>query len=148
MEVWLAQLIEWTQRCWPAAPYQASHVDNNVWLHTPRTGDGAIFSVALDVATLLGNIAIDACPSWHWGLDMSSATLRGPMLRSNRVVMITAPLRSKGFRALEDWEVLVVLRYQQQPDHFLFRGPLSTDAWATRLQDACSGRVVEFNQQS
>ena len=143
----MAQLIAWTQSCWPAAPYSPEHLQDSYWLHCNRLVDDAIFSVTLDVASYIGQIAIAAQPAWRWGLDMSAASLRGPMLTSRRVLLTTAPLGQQRVRNALDWEALVVQRYRE-PQHFLFKGPLESDAWMSQLHDACTDRVSAHFQQA
>ena len=146
-QAWIGQLIDWTRRCWPAQPYRPEHLATDDWLRLPRTGDDAIFSVTLDLATRMGEVVRAACPDWRWGLDMSAASLRGPMLTSRRVVLTTAPLGPQGVRLVRDWEVAVVLRYQN-PQHFLFEDPLSNDAWSKDLEAGATGRVIRLHKDA
>ena len=146
-EALMAELIAWTQRCWPATPYWPEHLQDSYWLHCDRLVDDAIFSVALDLGSYFGQIAIAAQPAWRWGLDLSAASLRGPMLSARRVLLSTAPLGKQQVREQLDWEALVVQRYRE-PQHFLFKGQLADDAWMTQLRDACTGRLITHFQQS
>ncbi len=141
-QAWVGQLIDWTRRCWPAQPYRPEHLDKDVWLKVARIGDDAIFSVTLDLATLMGEVIKSACPAWRWGLDMASANMGGqPMLTARRVVMTTAPLGSKGIRVIRDWEAAIVAHYWHQ-DPLERGGPLTSHPLFSRFMDACSGRVV------
>ena len=141
-QAWVGHLIDWTRRCWPAQPYRPEHLDKDVWLKVARIGDDAIFSVTLDLATLMGEVIKSACPAWRWGLDMASANMGGqPMLTARRVVMTTAPLGSKGIRVIRDWEAAIVAHYWHQ-DPLERGGPLTSHPLFSRVMDACSGRVV------
>ena len=141
-QAWVGQLIDWTRRCWPAQPYRPEHLDKDVWLKVARIGDDAIFSVTLDLATLMGEVIKSACPAWRWGLDMASANMGGqPMLTARRVVMTTAPLGSKGIRVIRDWEAAIVAHYWHL-DPLERGGPLTSHPLFSRFMDACSGRVV------
>ena len=147
-QAWVGHLIDWTRRCWPAQPYRPEHLDKDVWLKVARVGDDAIFSVTLDLATLMGEVVRAACPAWRWGLDMASANMGSqPMWTARRVVMTTAPLGSKGIRVIGDWEAAVVNRYQR-PSAFDYGVSLSHDVWWTGLEDDCSGRVIQFYEQA
>ena len=145
-EALMSQLIDWTHGCWPQAPYSPEHLQDSYWLHCDRLVDDAIFSVTLDVASYIGQMVIGLQPAWRWGLDMSAASLRGPMLTSRRVLLTTAPLGKRQLRNALDWEALVVQRYRE-PRHFLFQGPPESDAWMSQLRDACTGRVIAHLEQ-
>ncbi|MFT4163824.1 MAG: hypothetical protein QM650_01115 [Microlunatus sp.] len=126
-------------RCW----FNGSIEDRLAALRELLTGDDAIFSLTLDLATYFGEIVRSTRPEWRWGLDLTRSSLRGPMLTSRRIILCTAPLGVRGIRVQEDWEAVVVLRYRK-PAHFLFAGPLDHDSWLTRLRDGCSGRVIDL----
>ena len=145
-QVWIGQLIDWTRRCWPAQPYRPEHLATDDWLRLPRTGDDAIFSVTLDLATRMGEVVRAACPDWRWGLDMSAASLRGPMLTSRRVVLTTAPLGPQGVRLVRDWEAEVVARYKRAGS-IDYAAALPFDPWWINFEDACTGRSIRMLAQ-
>ena len=146
-QAWIGQLIDWTRRCWPPQPYRPEHLATDEWLRLPRTGDDAIFSIALDLATRMGEVVRAACPDWRWGLDMTAASLRGPYLTSRRVVLTTAPLGTKRIRLTDDMEAGVVDRYQH-PGNFDYSAPLHLDPWWVNFEDACTGREVTFFEEA
>ena len=144
-QAWVGQLMDWTRRCWPAEPYRPEHLKEEHWLHAPRVGDDAIFSITLDLATLFGEICIAVYPAWRWGLDMARGNMGSqPMITARRVVLTTAPLGAKNIREIEDCEAMVVGRYQRPNQFDYSSGPLPNDRGVRHLEDACSGRVIKF----
>lgn len=134
----LARLIDWTRACWPDAPYRPEHRQDEYWAASDRTGDDAIFSVALDVATLLGQTVRAGCSAWRWGLDLSRDSLRHDMFSSRRVVLMPPP----GARAgLLDMEAVVRARYLN-PQASWFRGPPPHDLWWEYVHDGYTGQSL------
>lgn len=145
-QAWIGQLIDWTRRCWPPKPYRPEHLATDEWLRLPRTGEDGIFSVMLDLATRMGEVVRAACPSWRWGLDMTAASQRGPMLTSRRVVLTTAPLGPQGIRLIRDWEAEVVARYKRLGS-IDYAAPVPFDPWWLNFEDACTGRSIRMLEQ-
>ncbi|MDO5624990.1 MAG: hypothetical protein Q4G71_09900 [Pseudomonadota bacterium] len=140
----VAQLIDWTRDCWPGEPYRPEHTQDSCWVVSERTGDDAIFSVVLDVATLLGQIIMAGRSEWRGGLDMDPASLGSqPMFSARRVVLISPLLGEQRVPALMDMEALVLDRYCK-PHNLDFTGPLEHDAWMKYVRDGYTGRVIDM----
>ena len=141
-----ARLIEWTRACWPDKPYLSEHKDRHYWAMSARTGDDAIFSVVLDVATLLGQIIMDGRKEWRWGLDMARSSLgHQPSLTARRVMLMSPLLGQQRHALLKDMEALVLSRYLT-PNDFSFRDPLEFDSWVEYVRDGYTGREFDFYQ--
>lgn len=139
------RLIDWTRACWPGAPYQPRHLSEADWLASDRQGDDAIFSVVLDVATLMGQWVMAGRPEWRWGLDMSRASLgHQPMLTARRVVLTTPLLGTQRVPCMMDMEVLVLERYLK-PRDLHFNGALADDPWMEYVRDGYTGRVIDMH---
>ena len=141
----VARLIDWTRACWPAEPYRPEHLhDDDYWARSDRTGDDAIFSVVLDVATLLGETIRAGRSEWRWGLDMARAS-RGPqpMFSARRVVLFTPPLGEQRAPCMMDMEALVLERYRR-PKDFRFNQTLEYDPWMEYVRDGYTGRVIDL----
>jgi len=146
VEIWIARVIAWTHDYWPDKPFRPEHGDEDVWQHAPRVGDEAIFSIALDLGTRFGEVAISMEPRWRWGLNMDRSDLRDMMLSSRRVVMTTAPLGPKGLRPFKDWEKSVVGCYLS-PNAIFYRIGPPHHHWASHLDDACMGQPIKRHQE-
>ena len=109
-----------------------------------RTGDDAIFSVVLDVATLLGETIRAGRSEWRWGLDMARAS-RGPqpMFSALRVVLFTPPLGEQRAPCMMYMEALVLERYRR-PKDFRFNQTLEYDPWMEYVRDGYTGRVIDL----
>ena len=140
----VARLIAWTRACWPDRPYRPEHLSDSHWAMSARTGDDAIFSVVLDVATLLGQVAMTGRSEWRWGLDMARAS-RGPqpMFSARRVVLFTPPLGEQRAPCMMDMEALVLERYRR-PKDFRFNQTLEYDPWMEYVRDGYTGRVIDL----
>ena len=141
----VARLIDWTRICWPDEPYRPEHLhDDDYWARSDRTGDDAIFSVVLDVATLLGETIRAGRSEWRWGLDMARAG-RGPqpMFSARRVVLFTPPLGEQRAPCMMDMEALVLERYRR-PKDFRFNQTLEYDPWMEYVRDGYTGRVIDL----
>ena len=135
----VARLIDWTHACWPAAPYRPEHRQDEYWAASNRAGDDAIFSVTLDVATLLGETARAAASTvaWHWGLDMSRDSLRHALPSARRVVLRPPPDLPHPPAALLDMEAATRARYLD-PQASWFQCPLPHDLWREYVRSACA----------
>lgn len=143
VDAWVTALVTWVRDCWPEQPFRPEHLADPSWLHSDRTGEDAVFSIAVVLATAMGEAVISCCPDWHWDVNSDPGDLRGEMLSSRRVVLTTAPLGPRNVRPVVDLETLVVERYRR-PGHFLFSAPLEHDAWLVQVHDACTGRVLDL----
>jgi len=114
VEIWISHVLAWTYRCWPEQPFRPEHKKIEARHKLQRVGDSAIFSITLDLATKIGEIAIQMEPRWRWGLDMEKQSLQRGMITARRIVLITAPLGKRGMRMHTDWEGLVVSRYREE----------------------------------
>ena len=141
----VARLIDWTRACWPDEPYRPEHLhDDDYWAKSDRTGDDAIFSVALDVATLLGETIRAGRSEWRWGLDMDPSSLgHQPLFTARRVVLISPLLGERRISTLMDMEMLVLERYRK-PRSFYHQGPLEYDSWMEYVRDGYTGRVIDM----
>lgn len=136
------RLIEWTRACWPSAPYQAEHKSYDHWAMSARNGDDAIFSVVLDMATLMGQWVMAGRPEWRWGLDMSRASLgHQPMLTARRVVLTTPLLGTQRVPCMMDMEMLVLGRYREPASPY-FKG--AQDLWIEYMRDGYTGREIDL----
>lgn len=140
----MARLIAWTRDSWPQAPYLPAHLDDAHWAMSARTGDDAIFSVVLDVATLLGHTVMAGRPEWRWGLDLSRASMgQQPKFSARRVVLTTPLLGEQRAPYLMDLEALVLERYRR-PKDFRFNQTLEYDPWMEYVRDGYTGRVIDL----
>lgn len=140
----VVQLIGWTRACWPDAPYRTEHKSYDDWAASDRTGDDAIFSVVLDVATLLGETIRAGRSEWRWGLDMARASLgHQPMLSARRVVLLSPLLGPQQVVTHMDLELLVLDRYLK-PHDLDFTGPPEQDAWMQYVCDGYTGQSMDL----
>lgn len=140
----VARLIDWTRACWPDAPYRVEHKSYEHWAMSGRSGDDAIFSVVLDVATLLGQTIMAGRQDWRWGLDMARSSLgHQPMLSARRVVLLSPLLGSQPVSTHMDLEILVLDRYLK-PHDLDFTGPPERDAWMQYVCDGYTGQSIDL----
>ncbi|MDO5624989.1 MAG: hypothetical protein Q4G71_09895 [Pseudomonadota bacterium] len=141
----VARLIYWTRACWPDEPYRREHLhDYDYWAMSDRTGDDAIFSMVLDVATLLGETIRTGRSEWRWGLDMDPSSLGSqPTFSARRVVLISPLLGERRISTLMDMESLVVSRYRN-PRSFHYQGSMEYDSWMVHVRDGYTGREIDL----
>ena len=139
-----ARLIDWTRASWPTHPYLPQHNDDAYWAQSERVGPDAIFSVVLDLATLLGQTIMQGRSEWRWGLDLAPSSLgRQPMLSARRVVLMSPLLGAQRRALVKDLEALVLARYRT-PNDLRFRCPLQFDSWIEYARDGYTGREIDF----
>ena len=139
-----ARLIDWTRASWPTHPYLPQHNDDAYWAQSERVGPDAIFSVVLDLATLLGQTIMQGRSEWRWGLDLAPSSLgRQPMLSARRVVLMSPLLGAQRRALVKDLEALVLARYRT-PNDLRFRCPLQFDSWIEYVRDGYTGREIDF----
>jgi len=116
VKAWLTPVIIWSHRCWPTQVFHKNHTEKNAWLLLPRTGDAAIFSIILDLATQLGEIRISMYPDqqWHWDVDNNASSFHHHMVTSRRVILTTAALARQGIPGFIDWERQVMPYYRDR----------------------------------
>lgn len=141
----LTQIIAWVRDCWPQEILRPEHKQYDYWLDCDRQGDDAIYSLALDLGTLFGQWAIASRPEWHWGLDLTGASLQDPMLQARRVVLTTLPLGPQSVPYQIDMEAVSVTRYMA-PSLGQYLGELDQDDWMLFMHDCHTGRVIDLMQ--
>lgn len=118
--------------------------DDAYWAQSERVGPDAIFSVVLDLATLLGQTIMQGRSEWRWGLDLAPSSLGSQTMLSARRVVLMSPLLGAQRRALvKDLEALVLARYRT-PNDLRFRCPLQFDSWIEYARDGYTGREIDF----
>ena len=128
-------IYRWAGETWPVFGEIIGEGVENRWFSGERDDECAIFSVATDVATLLGEIVIHSRPTLHWGVDLDAENLRHAMPSVRRVVL-TAPWREETHDSvIVDLEYVVV--------HQVFRQPARIDQlknrWLETVEGACRG---------
>ena len=107
----VARLHDWSARTWPALGASGSG-----WREGERDGDGIAFSLALDVAALLGELVRRGRPSWRWDVDVDPEHGRAGVETFHRVVL-RAPFVPDPSRHVElDIERVVIDRLLH-PEH-------------------------------
>lgn len=127
------QLHEWAGATWPTLPPPDAQARAR-WLASSRDGADIPFSLALDVALLLGELIRRRDRRWTWALDEDPVNRRDGMLTAMRpVLLLRNPVAGRPDVEL-DLENLVVARYLRPGDVAFMLNP-----WRRTVADALSG---------
>jgi len=146
VETWICHVVAWIYRCWPEHVFLPEHEKVEARQKLQRVGDSAIFSITLDLATKIGEIAILMEPRWRWGLDMDKLSLQRGMSTARRIVLTTAPLGRRGVRVCTDWEGLVVARYRKERRLYSSKDipkDFNYEILVSHLHVDCTGRDID-----
>jgi len=106
-----AALHAWALERWPPLrdPRLVRHA---AWLASTRQGDEIVFSMLLDVATVLGEMVVRNAPDWRWDVNLDSTDLNDGMASARRVVLLADPVGSAPAPFTLDIEGTVVNNFQ------------------------------------
>ncbi len=102
-------LNRWVGERWPVLHEPRMRFGED-WKFSRREGADIAYSLALDVALVLGELIVRGNPAWRWGVDRDKANLRDGMASARRLVLLADRVgrAPRGFEV--DVEAIVVER--------------------------------------
>ncbi len=128
-------LNRWAGERWPALHARRFALDH--WLASARAGVDIAYSLALDVALLLGELIVRGNPAWRWNIDRDKKNLREGMASARRLVLLADPVGGESWPFVLDVEDVVVNRLLTI-DH-LNETLTRMDNWRRMVEDSLRG---------
>ena len=126
-------LYQWSRDHWPTA-IKHELATREVWRNSNRQGDQILYSVALDVGIILGEIIINRKPSYSWGLDLDRQNIDDQMPTARRIVLLAASQIHSDKTVLIDCEVVSAsIIFNTSPTYSVM------NVWLNVVNDAVSG---------
>ena len=95
----IQELYDWCSAHW--STYRNDNHPRQQWLKSSRRGEDLIYSLAMDVAIVLGDLLIQHRPAYGWGVDVDPDNI---LMESFRRCVVMAPMVSHNNSAIADVE--------------------------------------------
>jgi hypothetical protein len=99
-------LADWARPRWPGV-LAGAQVSMTQWLAGPPPDSLAAFSMAFDVALLLGEVVRRGNPEWRWDVDDAPADVKANLPHARRVVLLVDPIAHSQVPHVMDIESIV-----------------------------------------
>jgi hypothetical protein len=134
-------LAGWARPRWPAL-LAGQRVDAQQWLMAPPPALQPAFSMAFDVAVLLGEVIRRGNPEWRWDVDEAELDLKSDLPHARRVVLLVDPIAHAQVPHVIDVEYNIVRRLADGS----VDGPpgRKLHPWRAMVEEGLSGAGLAF----